>query len=112
MRLCYKLLVAVTLTALPHSALADNMCNHQSLATELQQIERNLAKPSVQKLIDKARDDYAADQDFDDINAALYLDAFALYLDIERNYKGGEVDAACSKYKEAHTMFDLLEAAE
>jgi hypothetical protein len=56
--------------------------------------------------------DFAAHQDFDDIDAALYLDAYALYLDIERNYGGGAIDMVCTKYESTRTMFDLLEAAE
>lgn len=112
MRPNFLWLCAVIMAATPHIAIADGPCTKEGLGTALQKIEQNLAKPSVQREIEKARADFAADQDFDDIDAALYLEAYALYLDIGRNLEGGAVDDACAKYEERHTMFDLLEAAE
>jgi hypothetical protein len=112
MRRILLLLCGFATLATPHFAAADEACNEQSLNATLKKIEGNLAKPSVRKQVEKARADFAADQDFDDIDAALYLDAYALYLDIERNYQGGAIDAACTKYESTRTMFDLLEAAE
>lgn len=101
----------VLLTISP-AAVASGACTEQSLRKSLKQIEGNLAKPSVQAQIAKAQADFAPDQDFDDIGPALYLDAYALYADIKRYAGTGAIDAACAKYEESLTMFDLLEAAE
>jgi len=111
MKRCAAACFISALLASPHMALAAS-CDQQSLQANLKEVERNLAKPSVQKQIDAAKADYAADQDFDDIDAALYLDAYALYLDIRNNASAGKIDAACAKYDEVATMFELLQAAE
>lgn len=77
---CLSLFCWIAILTVPQLAGADEPCTKQGLEAALQKIEQNLAKPSVQREIKKARADFAADQDFDDIDAALYLDAYALYL--------------------------------
>ena len=61
---------SLVLLTMPHAA-ASGACTEQSLQKSLKQIEGNLAKPSVQGQIAKARADFAPDQDFDDIDAVV-----------------------------------------
>jgi len=104
--------MAVALLASGSPMASADSCNATSLEKAMQRALVNFSKPSVRAKLEKAKAEWAEDQDFDDEDAARYLAAVALYHDISRNLGGDAIDDACASYQKSIVLFQLIEDAE
>jgi len=88
----------------PAAALAESVCDESAVHDALSRIADALGKPKAQAAMKAARDDYAADQHFDNEDDAKYLAAAALYIKGKDDLAAGDVDDACAMLQNADKL--------
>jgi hypothetical protein len=103
---------ALSLFAAALGAAADPVCDESAVREALGRLGDALGTPRARAAMQAARDDYDADQRFDDEENVKYLAAAALYVKAKDSLEAGDVDAACRLFQNAGKLIEAVIAGK
>jgi hypothetical protein len=96
----------------PLGALADPACDESAVRDLLTRMSVALGTPKAQAAMQAARDDYDADQKFDNDDNVKYLAVAAVYIKATDDLNAGAVDDACQMLQNAGKLIHAVIAGE
>lgn len=96
----------------PMIAAAESACDESAVREVLERLSDALGRPKAQAAMKAAREDYAADQQFDDQENVKYLAAAAIYVKASDDLNAGAVDDACAILQNAGKLVHAVIAGQ
>jgi hypothetical protein len=91
---------------------ADASCDAAAARARLAALKEALQRPASSAAIDAAKQDFAADQKFDNEHNAKYLAAAAVYIKLEDQLDAGAVGDACRFLGQADALINEVMAGQ
>ena len=103
---------AAGLLLAPLGAAADPVCDESAVREALSRLGASLGTAKAQAAMEAARQDFDADQRFDDEANVKYLAAAAIYVKAKDSLDAGDVDDACRLFQNAGKLIAAVIAGQ